>query len=70
MHISRDGCAYKDDADGQYIIVNFAKNQLITILSTEPEMQYVTEILICHSTYTLILMHYYTIKRRFVIYFE
>ena len=45
MNISRDGCAYKDGADGQYIIVNFAKNQLITILSTEPEMQYVTEIL-------------------------
>ena len=45
MHISRDGYAYKDGADGQYLIVNFAKNQLITILSAKPEMQYVTEIL-------------------------
>lgn len=45
MHISRDGYFYKDGSNGQYLIVNFNKNQLITILSTEKEMQYVTEVL-------------------------
>ena len=45
MHISRDGYVYKDGTNGQYLIVNFAKNQLITILSCESEMNYVTEIL-------------------------
>lgn len=45
MHISRDGYVYKDGTYGQYLIVNFDKNQLITILSNEQEMSYVTEIL-------------------------
>jgi len=45
MHISRDGYFYKDGANGQYMIINFDKNQLITILSTENEMQYVSEVL-------------------------
>lgn len=45
MHISRDGYVYKDGTNGQYLIVNFAKNQLITILSSESEMNYVIEIL-------------------------
>lgn len=45
MHISRNGYVYKDGTNGQYLIVNFNKQQLITILSSEPEMSKVTEIL-------------------------
>lgn len=45
MHISRDGYAYKDGTNGQYLIINFSKNLLITILSSEKEMNYVSEIL-------------------------
>ena len=45
MHISRDGYFFKDGANGQYMIINFDKNLLITILSSEKEMKYVTEIL-------------------------
>jgi len=45
MHISRDGYCYKDGTDGQYIIINFEKKQLITILSSEKDMSCVTEIL-------------------------
>ncbi len=45
MHISRDGYAFKDGANGQYLIVNFKKRQLITILSSESDMSCVTEIL-------------------------
>ena len=45
MHISRDGYVYKDGTNGQYLIINFSKNLLITILSSEKEMSYVSEIL-------------------------
>ena len=45
MHISRDGYCFKDGANGQYLIINFAKNQLITILSSEEDMGNVTELL-------------------------
>ncbi len=45
MHISRDGYSFKDGTNGQYLIVNFKKKQLITILASESEMSYVTEIL-------------------------
>ena len=45
MHISRDGYFFKDGTNGQYMIINFDKNLLITILSSEKEMKYVTEIL-------------------------
>jgi CubicO group peptidase (beta-lactamase class C family) len=45
MHISRDGYAYKDGTNGQYLIINFEKQQLLTILSSEPDMSCVTEIL-------------------------
>ena len=45
MHISRDGFCFKDGTNGQYLIVNFNKNLLISILSSENEMSYVTEIL-------------------------
>lgn len=45
MHISRDGYVYKDGTNGQYLIVNFKKKQLITILSSESDMSCVTEIL-------------------------
>lgn len=45
MHISRDGYVYKDGTNGQYLIINFSKNLLITILSSEKEMNYVSEIL-------------------------
>lgn len=43
--ISRDGFIFRDGSNGQYIIVNKDKNLLITIMSTEKEMKYVTEIL-------------------------
>ncbi len=45
MHISRDGYVFKDGSRGQYLIFNFEKNFLITILSTESDMSCVTEIL-------------------------
>lgn len=45
MHISRDGYIFKDGTNGQYLIINFNKNLLISILSSEKEMKYVTEIL-------------------------
>ena len=45
MHISRDGYFFKDGTNGQYMIINFDKNLLISILSSEKEMKYVTEIL-------------------------
>ena len=43
--ISRDGFIFRDGSNGQYIIVNKDKNLLITIMSTEKEMQNITEIL-------------------------
>lgn len=45
FHISRDGFVYKDGTNGQYLIFNFDKNLLITILSSEKDMSQVTEIL-------------------------
>ena len=45
IHISRDGYIFKDGTNGQYLIINFDKNLLISILSSEKEMKYVTEIL-------------------------
>lgn len=45
MHISRDGYVFKDGTNGQYLILNFEKNILISILSSETNMEYVTEIL-------------------------
>ncbi len=45
MKISRNGYVFKDAKNGQYLIVNFDKNLLITILASEKEMQFVTEIL-------------------------
>lgn len=45
MHISRDHWAFKDGTNGQYLIINFKKQQLITILSSEPNMSVVTEVL-------------------------
>lgn len=43
--ISRDGFIFRDGANGQYIILNKDKDILITIMSTEKDMKYVTEIL-------------------------
>ena len=43
--ISRDGYVFRDGSNGQYIILNKEKNQLITIMSSEKEMKNVTEIL-------------------------
>ena len=45
MHISRDGFVFKDGTNGQYIIINKAKNLLITILASEIDMPCVLEIL-------------------------
>ena len=45
MHISRDGYVYKDGTNGQYLIINFKKQLLITILASESDMSCVTEIL-------------------------
>ena len=42
---SRDGFIFRDGWDGQLVIVNQQRNLLITILSSEPEMSNVTEIL-------------------------
>lgn len=43
--ISRDGFIFRAGANGQYIILNKEKNLLITIMSSQKEMRYVTEIL-------------------------
>ncbi len=43
--ISRDGLIFRDGSNGQNIIINKDKNLLITILSSEPDMKNVTEIL-------------------------
>jgi len=43
--ISRDGYVFRDGSNGQYIILNKEKDILITIMSTEKNMKYVTEIL-------------------------
>lgn len=43
--ISRDNFVFRDGANGQYIIINQEKNILITIMSTEKEMNGITEIL-------------------------
>lgn len=45
MHISRDGYVYKDGTNGQYLIINFKKQQIISILASESDMNCVTEIL-------------------------
>jgi len=45
IHISRDGYFYKDGSNGQYLIINFDKRQIISILSSEKDMSCVTEIL-------------------------
>lgn len=45
MHISRDGYVYKDGTNGQYLIINFKKQQIISILASESDMSCVTEIL-------------------------
>lgn len=45
FHISRDGYVFKDGTHGQYLILNFEKKLLITILSEEKYMACVTEIL-------------------------
>lgn len=42
--ISRDGFIFRDGSNGQYIILNKDKNILITIMSSEKNMKYVTEI--------------------------
>ena len=43
--ISQDGYIFRDGSNGQYIILNKDKNLLITIMSTEKDMNNVTEIL-------------------------
>lgn len=43
--ISRDGFIFRDGSNGQYIIINREKNLLITIMATEKDMKYVTEVL-------------------------
>ncbi len=43
--ISRDGFVFRDGSNGQYIILNKQQKLLITIMSTEPEMKNVGEIL-------------------------
>ncbi len=45
MNVSRDGYVFKDGKNGQYLIVNFKKKQLISILSSEKDMGCVMEIL-------------------------
>lgn len=45
FHISRDGYVFKDGANGQYLIINFEKKQLITIVSDETDETKVLEIL-------------------------
>lgn len=43
--ISRDGIVFRDGSNGQNIIIDKYNNLLITIMSTEPNMKNVTEIL-------------------------
>lgn len=43
--ISRDGYVFRDGSDGQYLIINRQKNLIISILSSEPNMKYVSEVL-------------------------
>jgi CubicO group peptidase (beta-lactamase class C family) len=43
--ISRDGFVFRDGANGQYIILNKQQKLLTTIMSSEPEMKNVGEIL-------------------------
>lgn len=43
--ISRDGLVFRDGSDGQYIICDYPHNRLITIMSTQKEMNLVTECL-------------------------
>lgn len=43
--ISRDGIVFRDGSNGQNIIIDKNKNLLITIMSTEPNMKNVTEVL-------------------------
>lgn len=43
--VSRDGIVFRDGSNGQNIIIDKSKNLLITIMSTEPNMKNVTEIL-------------------------
>ena len=45
MHISRDGYVFKDGKHGQYLIINFDKEEIISILATESDMSVVTEML-------------------------
>lgn len=41
--ISRDGFVFRDGADGQYLIVNYGRKLLISIMSSESDMGNVTE---------------------------
>ena len=43
--ISRDGIVFRDGSNGQNIIIDKNKNLLITIMSTEPNMKNITEVL-------------------------
>ncbi len=43
--ISRDGIVFRDGSNGQNIIIDKNNNLLITIMSTEPNMKNVTEVL-------------------------
>lgn len=43
--ISRDGIIFRDGSNGQYIIVDYNKKLLITIMSSEKDMSKVTECL-------------------------
>ena len=45
FNISRDGYVFKGGANGQYLIINFEKQQVISILSDEKEQTKVLEIL-------------------------
>lgn len=43
--ISRDGIVFRDGSNGQNIIIDKNNDLLITIMSTEPNMKNVTEVL-------------------------
>ncbi len=43
--ISRDGIVFRDGSEGQYIICDYSNDRLITIMSTQKEMDLVTECL-------------------------
>lgn len=43
--ITRDGIVFRDGSEGQYIICDYNNNRLITIMSTQKEMNLVTECL-------------------------